>query len=359
MFRSLSIKNFRCFKNFKIAGLERVNLIGGANDVGKTCLLEALLLLIGETNLSLLPRINAIRGLQPLNGDNPDEVAGWIWGSFFHDYSTDQAIEIAGRVDHRIERRLRLKIVPSSAAKVSLESRLNGSISSSADELAAMTLQAQFYSSGAKKPNTAYLMIGRNDFSVQPTPPAPHSPGFFLALRGAQFSEENARLLDKLEVAKHTFDLLTPLRILEPRLQALRTITGVGGTVIHGDIGLARLVPLGILGDGINRFASILLRIASAAKSLVLIDEIDSGFHYSKLEQVWEAIASAAALFDVQIFATTHSFECIRAAHQAFKTQEHYGFRYFRLEQHEGVVFAKDLNEEMLDVVQHSDLEIR
>jgi hypothetical protein len=359
MFRSLSIKNFRCFKDFKIEGLERVNLIGGANDVGKTCLLEAIFLLIGESNAFLLQRLNTHRGLRNSDLDDPDEIANWVWASYFHEYLIDRTIEIDGIVGSRTSRRLRLKVIPSAVAALALRPQENGAGSGSTNGHASKTLQADYSSSAPKQQRTAHLTIHRKEIEVQPPPPPPEVAGWFLAARGAPPVEEDAKLLDKLEVAKKTFDLIEPLQVLEPRLKALRTITGVGGTLIFGDVGLARLVPLGILGDGVNRFMSILLRIASAPKGVVLIDEIDSGFHYSKLEQVWEAIASAAVLFDVQIFATTHSFECIRTAHQAFKMQDHYGFRYFRLERQDGAVAAKGLDEETLDVVQHSDLEIR
>ena len=40
--KNIEIKNFKCFKNFKAEGFERVNLIGGKNNVGKTALMEAI-----------------------------------------------------------------------------------------------------------------------------------------------------------------------------------------------------------------------------------------------------------------------------------------------------------------------------
>ncbi len=50
MFKSLSIKNFRAFRDLSIDGLDRVNVIAGANDTGKTAVLEALYFLLSETN---------------------------------------------------------------------------------------------------------------------------------------------------------------------------------------------------------------------------------------------------------------------------------------------------------------------
>ena len=42
MYRSFSIKNFRCFDELTVEGMGRINLIAGKNNVGKTALLEAL-----------------------------------------------------------------------------------------------------------------------------------------------------------------------------------------------------------------------------------------------------------------------------------------------------------------------------
>jgi AAA15 family ATPase/GTPase len=44
--KSLAIVNFKCFKHLSIAGIGKVNLIGGKNNVGKTAFLEAVELLV-------------------------------------------------------------------------------------------------------------------------------------------------------------------------------------------------------------------------------------------------------------------------------------------------------------------------
>jgi AAA15 family ATPase/GTPase len=51
MYRSFKVSNYRCFSDLTIAELERVNLIAGMNNVGKTALLEALFLHCGAYNL--------------------------------------------------------------------------------------------------------------------------------------------------------------------------------------------------------------------------------------------------------------------------------------------------------------------
>ena len=41
------------------------------------------------------------------------------------------------------------------------------------------------------------------------------------------------------------------------------------------------------------------------------MDEIDTGLHYSAMEGMWEMVFDAAMKFDVQVFASTHSSDCI------------------------------------------------
>lgn len=60
---SFTVENFRCFKKLTIEPLERINLIGGTNNVGKTTLLEAIYLHFGINNVELPLMLNENRGI--------------------------------------------------------------------------------------------------------------------------------------------------------------------------------------------------------------------------------------------------------------------------------------------------------
>ena len=62
------------------------------------------------------------------------------------------------------------------------------------------------------------------------------------------------------------------------------------------------------------------------------MDEIENGIHHSIMEKVWRAIGAFARSYDVQLFATTHSYECIGAAYRAFEADEEDELRLFRIE---------------------------
>ena len=73
-------------------------------------------------------------------------------------------------------------------------------------------------------------------------------------------------------------------------------------------------IPLGLASGGMSRLASILLASAAQPRTVILIDEIETGFHHSRLKMIWETLLSLTKEYDSQIFASTHSAECLEAA---------------------------------------------
>jgi AAA15 family ATPase/GTPase len=52
----------------------------------------------------------------------------------------------------------------------------------------------------------------------------------------------------------------------------------------------------------------------------LLIDEIENGLHWSILPKVWRFLVETARVLDVQVFATTHSKDCIEALAELHRT---------------------------------------
>ena len=66
-------------------------------------------------------------------------------------------------------------------------------------------------------------------------------------------------------------------------------------------------------GDGLGKFISLILLILTSKDNIILIDEIDNGIHYTNLDKIWEIILKISKEQKVQVFATTHSKECIES----------------------------------------------
>lgn len=110
--------------------------------------------------------------------------------------------------------------------------------------------------------------------------------------------------------------VLATLRTIEPDIERIAPVGAVRrGLDGHSRDGIAvkvagQRVPIGSLGDGIWRLLGIALALVRARGGILLVDEIDTGLHYSVLEKMWRLVYETAKRLDVQVFATTHSRDC-------------------------------------------------
>lgn len=76
-------------------------------------------------------------------------------------------------------------------------------------------------------------------------------------------------------------------------------------------------LPMTYFGDGTNIFIRCLLEILKNKNGILLIDEFGEGIHYSKIKEFCKRILLLSKKQNVQLFATTHSEECIKAFYEA------------------------------------------
>ena len=83
------------------------------------------------------------------------------------------------------------------------------------------------------------------------------------------------------------------------------------------------LVPVTAFGDGMRRAVALLLGAVAARDGLLLLDEIESGIHFSVLPAILQMLMNVAEELNVQIIATTHSLEAIDATLAATNRLDH------------------------------------
>jgi len=333
MFQNLEIRNFRLFEHLKIEKLGRINLLAGRNNSGKTSALEALFLLSGAGNPELVLRINAFRGFSELV--TPAAMREMLLKPLFYNFDSDKTIKIDSQT--KSQGSIQLKIIAERKNSVALPLQSQRLETSSSDSKELIRVSPNIHISSEENAWSDILhfscklgfeeiiregCIQTADHSMQVTTPRQSSPflAVFLSARGYNPREDATRLGD-LRRRKQGNLLVDALKIMEPGLEALEENSVAGYPMIWSDIGLRELVPLSMMGEGMTRIASIFLAISSAAGGVIMVDEIENGIHHSALEKVWSAIADAAEKAQVQVFATTHSFECMEAAHKALGEQ--------------------------------------
>ena len=75
-------------------------------------------------------------------------------------------------------------------------------------------------------------------------------------------------------------------------------------------------------GDGLGKFIYFIMLLLSKKNTIIFIDEIENGIHYTNLDKLWEIILTISKQQNVQVFATTHSKECIESYARVVKELE-------------------------------------
>lgn len=361
MYRSFRARNFRCFADLQVRDIARINLIAGLNNVGKTALLEALLIHSGAPDANVALGLDGFRGLS--YGDGAEQASGAApWASLFSGFAADVPVELVGQQETGRSRLVRLRTVREPAELARATSHFSQEYVERPVAPALPAVLAADTEDDGQVAGTAYLGRSRMGgiWSVYPSSRAEPSAIFFPA-RGRRPASEDAERYGKMEVIGRQDAVRDALKLIESRLQRLAVVVVANAPVIHGDIGVGRLMPLPLMGEGMARLFSLVVGIGNIPKGVVLVDEIENGLHHSVLYKVWRAIAEVARQFDVQVFATTHSYECITAAHKAFAEnlpcQD--DFRLHRLERVRDEIVAVTYDREALGASIEMGLEVR
>lgn len=328
MFSEVRFRGFRCFSDLQVAGLKRINLIGGKNNVGKTTFLEGVCLICMGHNPAQAIRLNIYRGYEKLRASSDA-----IWGDWFSQKGEERVIKLDAKSIEAGETNL---LIRAERPTVTPVDRGDATVARQSNWVPVYELS---HAGRKEEPVRADLRRRKDGEWVLPRPAGvPLWPGVFLHVRGTG-PEEDANRFSKLDTQNNQEALqrlLEGLRVLAPELSRLSVrIDGPVKCLQAEAVRDQPLLPLGVLGNGLKRLAGILLAIEARPKGVVLVDELENGIHHSVLPQVWRAILNSARGAGVQVFATTHSYECIRAAIQALPQEE---LTYFRLQVLDGEV---------------------
>ncbi len=317
MYKTVIIENFRGIKYLKIEDFRQVNLFVGKNNCGKTSLLEALFLITGPTNAELPLKINVFRNFTIINNDS--------WRLLFNKLDVNANIKIS--VELEKEKRELIMRPDTKTETMSYETTIdkekldiNESYSGQFYAIDGLILEYFLRKYKNKKPTKIVTSVVVNGPKIEiKVPPMTYKEllrGVFINSRN--ISRDTAKRLDKIQIRKQTDRIIKVLRQIEPSLNDL----SLGADdIIYCDIGFNRLMPINVMGDGMFRLLSIILAISDKENGIVLIDEIENGFHHTSQEILWKAIFASAKEFNVQIFTTTHSMECVKAFSSTYSRQ--------------------------------------
>lgn len=354
---SIDIKNFRGITDLTISDFKKINLLVGKNNCGKTSVLEAIFLSIGVSNPQLAINIDKFRGI--FHDENDD------FHYIFHNLNLNKKIEINTQfTDPSQYRKLFIKPVFQSQEKKIDLNLTSEVVATSTSPVTRKITGINFDFSIKKIPHAkdkflqASIEFKPGNIEIkQPKGYTENFKGVFL--NASTISQELYERLDKIIQKKEEKKFISTLNAIDSSIIGIAL--GSKG-MIYFDLGLDRLIPLQLMGDGVSRLLAILVTIANNENGIILIDEIDNGFHATTLELLWKSIYDTANTYNVQIFATTHSLECVKTFSNSFSYNlfENNLIRLYRIEKsRENNFKALKYDSEILQSSIESNWEIR
>jgi AAA15 family ATPase/GTPase len=101
------------------------------------------------------------------------------------------------------------------------------------------------------------------------------------------------------------------------------------------------------------------LALGNTKDGILLIDEIENGIHYSVQHELWQLIFRLASRLNVQVFATTHSWDCIEGFQKATQENMQEEGLLIRLSLKKNDVVATLFDKEELAIVTREQIEVR
>jgi len=306
--KNIEIKNFKCFDNFKAEGFGRVNLIGGKNNVGKTAFMEACYLSQSKDTPTLYSKLLEI------------DTHRNIVNNLLENTSREKSLQ------ELIMRNINLSIyIEQTVLNPIYQTNNEGKeIHVADDELPCGLVEI-------KKDNKKGTIDIYTKFSLC---------DFYQDWDYSSHSYSYSKLIDilniNLEKANYQFSLnfISPYSNSNQELENIIGQSKLDNKYEHinqyllevfnvTSIDIIKNRPmlksngeyreLSHFGQGIKTFINIIGSILLLENDILFIDEIENGIHYTNLDKLWEIILTISRDQKVQVFATTHSKECIES----------------------------------------------
>jgi len=352
MLNSLLVRNYRNLKELKIDSVNQINLITGKNNTGKSSLLEAVYIYYTKGKAESIWQI--------LNGRGECDEVVFIpaLSSLFTNRLTNEPIVI-GEVNS-VENFV-LKMVN---YLEEVETKTTGEIIHRKKNIPDDKLNNyQKYKTGFEiRINDAIMFIDKQGGKFTGNP-VQFSQYFNICFVKAGSFTANDKLFDSIALTVKENYVIEALKIIEPKTERIAFVAEDNSSERKAVVKLSdqpKALPLQSMGDGMNRILSIILALVNTENGLLLIDEFENGLHYSIQEQLWKIIFRLAEKLNIQVFATTHSSDCISSFETILNSPEStVKGKLIRLDNINGMIKPIEYTPQELKIAFENDIEIR
>ena len=310
---SLNVFNFRGFKSFSYDGLRPITVVGGKNNSGKSTLLEAICFLANRANGAIPGKLIWNRG---------ERMKKKSLATLFYGAGDTGEVAIHGVFSDETTRGVSFECTHRSAVEFKLEDSPKDNI----NEQQPFTYVQQFYTNrGENAVSRGAMMLAfiKDEYRCYPLDPRKkdseygkidgHTTDddwecvFYQSQRRNNISPVYAGLF-KSGAEKKVLPYLqfVDSRIVDLAYDGEMLLVGMGNSKMR--------LPINVMGDGMVKTAEILSILAMCPEgSILCLDEIENGLHYSVMKDLWKSIVCLSRDRNIQLIATTHNIEMLKA----------------------------------------------
>lgn len=306
MIKEFNIENFRGHKRLEMKGITPLTIVSGTNNVGKSSLLEAFFLFQDHSSPDVFAKIVSWRGAV-------EASVTQNWEALFYQMNIDNELHLSMVEDDGVEGELTYSKDLDFAPVITAP--METSIGQMGTPIKIPYLIQYDYSRGTYREHGTYKYNGIGIYtnvetSLENNEREPMPWMLYVAPNFPRSAQDVMEWVGNLEIKGKKQIVIEALRLMDPDTEDLFSASQNGLTQLY--IKTSRgVLPLKYAGDGMVRLLYIISAVLANENSLILIDEIENGFHYSMYAKLWEVMAKVAKDNSAQIIATSHSYEHI------------------------------------------------
>ena len=305
MINNVKIERLRGIRECILDDFGRFNIFLGHNNCGKTTVLEAIYLFLGNDNI--IGNVN-INNLRQLIVDNDEK-----YKLNFYNLETEYPITMSGMYD-KSPRSAEFKYWERYAEAIDVDDIKDKQTALEKE----YGLQLTFITSTGKYQSKLILSSNKDKQARAEAPKelGSHINSVYLSsiIGHGDFA---VNFYSEILKKKKEDKLISILCEIEPSIKDIIIANGM----IMVDIGLPQRVPIQVLGDGIRKIFEVIVAMFQCENGVLMIDEMENGFHYQSMPILWRAIIQTAKELNVQIFATTHNIDTLQAANSVLQEE--------------------------------------
>ncbi|HYW11929.1 MAG TPA: AAA family ATPase [Longimicrobium sp.] len=362
LLRTIEVEGYRGIGRLQLPRLGRVNLVVGENNAGKTSFLEAVQLYATRTPRTVLASILRERTdfrprFRPAAYDEvtPEQVSAVVESVrslFYGSFSglVGNAIRVAATDD------------PGPALVISLPWATSTTGEETGGELLELFLGPEsplvHIERGGKLTELSLDWFLKR-FGIMLTGTSQSTA--FVPAQGFDRARL-AEMWDQAASAGYAPQVEEALRAVIPALERVYLLgePASGGRSVALQLSdTVRPVPLTSMGDGTNRVFGLALACVRSRGGVLLVDEVENGLHHTVQLEVWECLFKLAEELNVQVFATTHSWEAVVGFQHAANRSPAEGMLYRLERQPDGNIDPVAFTEADVAIAARHDVEIR